>query len=114
MDRRAALADQCRTLVALSRSLEAAEQERERRLAVKLAELDAWVQESVRIQKLITGGAARREARLRALEDAIYELTAQGASNGAPRPLDIPARPRVDASVVRMRSVDPNDPPAPR
>jgi hypothetical protein len=112
MDRTAQLAEQCRVLVALSRSLNAAEDDREQRLQERLAELDAWIEESVRLQKLITGGAARREARLRALEDAVDEIASRCASKGAPRALDVPRRTRFDASVVKMHSIEPSEPPA--
>lgn len=112
MDRTTQLADQCRMLVALSRSLSAAEDEREQRLQAKLAEFDAWIEESVRVQKLITGGAARREARLRELEDRVEAMAAQRTSEGVPRPLDLPRRNRVEASVVQMRSAEPSEPPS--
>ena len=112
MDHTAQLADQCRVLVALSRSLSAAENEREQRLQAKLAEIDAWIEESVRVQKLISGGAARREARLRTLEDTIDEISAWCSSGTAPRPLDLPRRTRFDPSVVEMRSIAPSEPPA--
>jgi len=112
MDRSSQLAEQCRTLVALSRSLSVAEDEREQRLHAKLAELDTWIEEAVRVQKLISGGAARREARLRELEDRVEAMAAQRTSEGVPRPLDLPRRGGLDASVLQMRSVEPSEPPS--
>jgi hypothetical protein len=94
-----------RELIALIKAVAIAEDERESRLEAKLAELDARMAEATRVQKLITGGAARREARLRALEDMVEAMAAERARAGAPRPLDIPRRDReTDPNVVRMRA----------
>ncbi len=95
-----------RELAALGRAVVRAERERERRVEAKLAELDAWMDESARVQRLITGGIARREARLRALEDAVEAMAAERTRMVAPRPLDLPREPRFDASVVDMRGHD--------
>jgi hypothetical protein len=92
-----------RELAALGRAIVRAERERERRLQAKLAELDAWMDEATRVQRLLTGGIARREARLRALEDTVAALSAERARGATPRPLDIPREARFDASVVDMR-----------
>jgi len=96
-----------RELIALIEAVSAAEREREARLEAKLAQLDAHMREADRVQKLITGGAARREARLRALEDMVEAMAAERSRAMAPRPLDIPAPPhRFDPSVVDMRRGD--------
>ena len=92
-----------RELAALGRAIVHAERERERRMHAKLAELDAWMNESARVQQLLTGGIARREARLRALEDTVEAMAAERARVVEPRPLDVPRNPRFDASVVDMR-----------
>lgn len=97
----------CRELIALVRTVESAEAAREQRLERKLAELDAQLEESARVQRLITGGAACREARLRALEDAVEAIAAEPPRMVAPRPLDVPRRRTFDASVVDMSSADP-------
>jgi hypothetical protein len=98
-----------RELIALIQAVAIAEEERDARLEAKLAVLDARLDEAARVQRLITGGAARREARLRALENAVEAIAAERARARAvtPRPLDIPRRNRFDASVVDMRSADP-------
>src|SRR5687767_2398370 len=83
-------------LVALCRAVAEAEQRRNARLDAKLAQLDAQLREAERVQKLITGGAAHREARLRALEDMVEAMAAERARMMAPRPLDTPGRPRFD------------------
>jgi hypothetical protein len=97
-----------RELIALIQAVAIAEDEREARLDAKLAELDERIEEATRVQKLITGGAARREARLRALEEMVEAMAAERARANAPRPLDIPRRDRdrtrdPDPNVVRMR-----------
>ena len=61
------------------------------------------MREAERVQKLITGGASHREARLRALEDMVETMAAERSRAMTPRPLDIPGRPRFDPSVVDMR-----------
>ena len=99
-----------RELIALIETVSAAEREREARLEARLAQLDAQMREAERVQKLITGGAARREARLRALEDMVETMAAERARAMRPRPLDIPTRPRFDPSVVDMRGRDPDGP----
>ena len=91
-------------LTALARAIVRAERERQRLLESKLAELDAWMEQSARMQELITGGAARREARLRALEQTVEALSAERSRMMVPSPLDVPGRTRFDASVVDMRS----------
>jgi hypothetical protein len=96
-----------RELIALIDTIRAAEREREARLEAKLAQFDAHMREADRVQKLITGGAARREARLRALEDMVETRAAERSRAMAPRPLDIPDRPRFDPSVVDMRGREP-------
>jgi hypothetical protein len=96
-----------RELIALIKAVAITEERRDARLEAKLAELDAQLEEATRVQKLITGGAARREARLRALEDTVEAMAAERARAITPRPLDLPRRPRFDPSVVDMRSVDP-------
>jgi hypothetical protein len=93
-------------LIALIEAVSAAERERNARLEAKLAQLDAQMRESERIQQLITGGAARREARLRALENMVEAMAAERARMPAPRPLDLPGRTRFDPSVVDMRGRD--------
>jgi hypothetical protein len=95
-----------RELAALGRAIVLAERERDRKLDTKLAELDAWMKESARVQSLLTGGIARREARLRALEDTVAALAAERSRVVTPRPLDIPRETRFDASVVDMRGRD--------
>jgi hypothetical protein len=95
-----------RELIALIETVRTAEREREARLEAKLAQFDAHMREADRVQKLITGGAARREARLRALEDMVEAMAAERSRAMTPRPLDIPARPRFDPSVVDMRRGD--------
>lgn len=96
-----------RELIALIKAVAIAEEERDKRLEAKLAELDAGIAEATRVQKLITGGAARREARLRSLEDMVETMAGERAHAIAPRPLDLPRRNRFDPSVVDMRSADP-------
>jgi len=91
-------------LTALARAIVRAERERQRLLESKLAELDAWMEQSARMQELITGGAARREARLRALEQTVEALSAERSRTMVPNPHDVPGRTRFDASVVDMRS----------
>jgi hypothetical protein len=98
-----------RELAELGRAVVRAEREREQRLEARLAELDAWIDEANRIQGLITGGASRREARLRALEQAVEAMAAERTRQMKPRPLDIPGRNRFDPSVVDMRSAEPTD-----
>lgn len=97
-----------RELVALCRAVAEAERRRNEQLDAKLTQLDAQMREADRIQKLITGGAARREARLRALEDAVEAMAAERARQMKPRPLDLPDRARLDASVVDMHGRDTN------
>ncbi len=96
-----------RELIALVRAVTEAERRREERLEAKLAELDAQMREAERVQKLITGGASHREARLRALEDMVETMAAERARAMAPRPLDLPNRARFDPSVVDMRGREP-------
>jgi hypothetical protein len=96
-----------RELIALIEAVSAAERERNEQLEAKLAQLDAQMREAERVQKLITGGAARREARLRALEDTVEAIAAERARAMRPRPLDIPGRSRFDPSVVDMRGREP-------
>jgi len=96
-----------RELIALIKAVAIAEEERDARLEAKLAELDAWIKEAARVQKLITGGAAHREARLRSLEDMVETMAAERAEAIAPRPLDLPRRARFDPSVVDMHSAGP-------
>ena len=93
-------------VAALGRALVRAERDRERRVQAKLAELDTWLEESARVQRLLTGGIARRESRLRALEQTVEAIAADRARISAPRPLDLPRRPSSDPSVVDMRSPD--------
>jgi len=95
-----------REVAALGRALVRAERERERRVQAKLAELDAWLEESARIQRVLTGGIARREARLRALEQTVEAIAAERSRISSPRPLDLPRRTSFDPSVVDMRSSD--------
>ena len=97
-----------RELIALTRAIVEAERRRDEQLKAKLAQLDAQMREAERVQKLITGGAAQREARLRALEDMVEAMAAERARAMQPRPLDIPDRPRLDPSVVDMRGRDSN------
>ncbi|HEY8000895.1 MAG: hypothetical protein ACHQJ5_09545 [Vicinamibacteria bacterium] len=97
-----------RELIALIKAVAITEERRDARLEAKLAELDARMEEATRVEKLITGGAARREARLRALEDTVEAMAAERARMITPRPLDLPRRARVDPSVVDMRSADPD------
>jgi hypothetical protein len=96
------LTELSRELIALMDAVHRHERERETRLEAKLAEFDALMQESSRVQKLITGGAANREARLRALENMVEVMAAERSRYLQPRPLDIPAG-RVDPSIVDMR-----------
>jgi hypothetical protein len=96
-----------RELIALIETVRTAEREREARLEAKLAQLDAHMREADRVQKLITGGASHREARLRALEDMIEAMAAERSRQLQPRPLDLPGRTRFDPSVVDMRGRDP-------
>jgi hypothetical protein len=104
--------DQSRELIGLIETVRAADAQREARIAEKLAELDTFLEESARLQRLITGGAARREARLRHLEDQVEQL-ADRFEASIPRPLDIPPRvSRFDASVVDMHPVDPEPEPS--
>lgn len=81
-----------RELLALIKAVAAADAEREARVEGKLAELEAHISESARLQRLIVGGTSRREARLRALEDRVETLSADAPHVIAPRPLDIPRR----------------------
>ncbi|MDX6582741.1 MAG: hypothetical protein QOI10_1925 [Solirubrobacterales bacterium] len=97
-----------RELVALMRAVAESEQRRHEQLRAKLGELDAQIAEAERVQKLITGGAARREARLRALEDTVEAMAAERARMMRPRPLDLPDRSRFDPSVVEMRGREPS------
>ena len=92
-----------RELIALIRAVAESEQRRHERLEAKLAELDAQMREAERVQELITGGASHREARRRALEDTVEAMAAERSRAMAPRPLDLPDRPRFDPSVVDMR-----------
>jgi hypothetical protein len=96
-----------RELFALWRTVAEAERHRQERFEAKLAELDAKLAEADRVQKLITGGAAHREARLRALENTVEAMAAERARALAPRPLDLPDRPGLDPSVVDMRGRGP-------
>ena len=96
-----------RELIALVDAVSKAEQERDARLEAKLAQLDAQMREAERVQKLITGGASHREARLRALEDMVEAMAAERSRAMSPRPLDIPTRPRFDPSVVDMHGREP-------
>jgi hypothetical protein len=96
-----------RELIALIDAVSAAERERNARLESKLSQLDAQLQEAARVQKLITGGAARREARLRALEDMVEAIATERSRALTPRPLDLPDRSRFDPSVVDMHGRDP-------
>src|SRR3954469_16062150 len=91
-----------RELIALIDAVRTAEREREARLEAKLAQVDAHMREAQRVQKLITGGSSHREARLRALEDMVETMAAERSRSMAPRPLDIPPRPRFDPTVVDM------------
>ncbi len=76
-----------RELIALIDAVTTAERERNARLEAKLAQLDAQMQEAERVQKLVTGGAARREARLRALEEMVEAIAAERSRAMSPRPL---------------------------
>ena len=96
-----------RELVALIGAVAESEQRRHERLDAKLAELDAKIAEAERVQKLITGGASHREARLRALEDTVAAMASERARAIEPRPLDLPDRSRFDPSVVEMRGREP-------
>ncbi len=97
-----------RELVGLIKAVAEAEAAREARLRDKLSELDRRIDEVERARTLIAGGAARREARLRALEDMVEAMAAERSRMITPRPLDLPKRNRFDASVVDMRSADPD------
>ena len=96
-----------RELIALIKAVGITEERRDARLEAKLAELDARMEEATRVQELITGGTARREARLRALEDMVEAMAAERARALTQRPLDLPRRTRFDPSVVDIRSPDP-------
>jgi predicted RecB family endonuclease len=96
-----------RELIALIKAVAIAEERRDARLEAKLAELDARMEEATRVQQLITGGAARREARLRALEAMVESIAAERARTITRRPPDLPRRARFDPSVVDMQSADP-------
>lgn len=98
-----------RELVGLIRAVAEAEAEREATLARKLGELDDGIAEVERVRALIAGGAARREARLRALEQTVEAMAAERSRAITPRPLDLPRRNRFDPSVVDMRTPDPTD-----
>jgi hypothetical protein len=98
-----------RELIGLSRAIVQAERERDARLEAKLAQLDAHMREAERVQKLITGGAANREARLRALEDMVEAMAAGRSRQMRPRPLDVPDS-RFDPTLVEMRGRDPEPP----
>ena len=91
-----------RELIALIDAVERNERERAARLEAKLAEFDALMQEASRVQKEITGGAAKGEARLRALEDMVEAMAAERSRYLQPKPLDIPARNRIDPSMVEI------------
>jgi hypothetical protein len=95
-----------RELVGLIKAVAAAEAEREERLNRKVHELDDRLAEVERIRTLVAGGAARREARMRALEKMVESLAAERQRPATPRPLDLPKRSRYDPSVVDMRSPD--------
>ena len=99
------LSSLCRELIALIDTVAAAERERDARLDAKLNQLATQMRETERIQALITGGAARREARLRALEDIVEAMAAERSRYLQPKPLDIPTG-RVDASILEMRLDD--------
>jgi hypothetical protein len=79
-----------RELIALIRAVADADATREARIEERLAELGAHLEESRRLQQLITGGTSRREARLRALEDRVEALAAENPRAIPPRPLEIP------------------------
>lgn len=79
-----------RELVALIKAVAAADAEREARVDGKLAELEAHIAESARLQQMIRGGSSRREARLRALEERVETLASEAPLPVAPRPLEIP------------------------
>ena len=95
-----------RELVGLIKAVATAEAEREARLERKLDELDDQLAEVERVRSLIAGGAARREARLRALEQTVEAMAAERSRAVTPRPLDLPKASRFDPSVVDMRSPD--------
>lgn len=95
-----------RELVGLIKAVATAEAEREARVERMLDELNERLAEVERIRTLIAGGAARREARLRALEKMVETLAAERQRPITPRPLDLPKGTRFDPSVVDMRSPD--------
>jgi len=95
-----------RELVGLIKAVATAEAEREARLERKLDELDDRLAEVERVRTMIAGGAARREARLRALEQAVEAMAAERSRTVSPRPLDLPKASRFDPSVVDMRTPD--------
>ena len=95
-----------RELVGLIKAVAMAEAEREARLELRLEQLDAKIDEFERVRKLTAGGAAHREARLRALEDTVEAMAAERARMVKPRPLDLPKPSRFDPSVIDMRSPD--------
>ena len=97
------LAALCRELITLIDTVAGAERERDARLDAMLSQLTERMHEVERLQKLITGGVARREARLRALEDMVETMAAERSRHLQPRPLDLPARNRVDPSILDMR-----------
>jgi hypothetical protein len=104
LDRPVALS---RELIALIDVVSTVERERTARLDAKLAELAERMREADRVLKLIAGGAATREARLRALEDMVEAMAAERSHVITPRPLDIPARPGFDPAVIDMRGRNP-------
>ena len=95
-----------RELITLIDAVASAERERDARLDAKLNQLTEQMREAERVLKLITGGAARREARLRALENIVEAMAAERARQMQPRPLDLPDR-RFDPAVVDMRGREP-------
>jgi len=95
-----------RELVGLIKAVAEAEAEREATLKRKLAELEERMAEVERLRAVIAGGAARREARLRALEQNVEAMAAERSRPVTPRPLDLPKGSRFDPSVVDMRSPD--------
>ena len=97
-----------RELVGLIKAVAEAEAAREARLQEKLGDLDRRIAEVQRVRTLIAGGAARREARLRAIEDTVEAMAEERSRAITPRPLDLPKRNRFDASVVDMHSAEPD------